>query len=473
MLRKRLGSGSAADVYLAEHALLPGRLAVVKRFRGARAGEALRREAACVAALASPFVVRLAGGDLSADPPYLTYEHVPGEALRTRLERGRTLTPAAGVRLLLEVLAGLAHAHERGFVHGDVKPENVLMSDEGRAVLLDFGLGSATRFRCEDAEDRLVLSVSDTATLGALEGTLPYLAPERLRRSPPAPAGDVYACGVLIFEVLAGRLPGPGDTLAQACPAAPQALDVFLARSYCHVDRRFVDARQALEWLRGALDAPGPEQPEPAATASSEGRIERLAERARLGELPPERLRLAAYLGDREATAALGRDAPPAQHPLDPTDVGRWVEALGRARLRPGTSGGSFVAWSREAYTRAAIAAARTLLPFVEPAHADRCRRAIDEHEAWLRCPCDPCRARALRAAADVSPLKPARPPLDPMAARIAVRRLARVLGAVESVDRAASDVARLAAIVVSPATVVAKVREALVPWALEASAPP
>lgn len=471
MLRKRLGSGSAADVFLAEHALLPGRLAVVKRFRGARAGEALRREAACVAALTSPFVVRLAGGDLLADPPYLTYEHVPGEALRTRLDRTRTLSPAVGLRLLTEVLAGLAHAHERGFVHGDVKPENVLMSEEGRAVLLDFGLGSATRFRCEDTEDRLVLSVSDTAALGALEGTLPYLAPERLRRSPPAPTGDVYACGVLIFEVLTGRLPGPGDTLARACPAAPEALDVFLARSYCHVDRRFVDARQALEWLRSSLDERdadvGREPPAPAASESQVLRVDRLTERARLGDLPADRLRLAAYLGDPDARAALGKDAPRVEVPLDPTAVGRWVEALGRARLRSGD--GPFAPWAREAYVRAALAAARALLPFVEPAHADRTRRAVDEHEAWLRCPCDPCRVRALRAAADVSPLKPVVPPLDPMAARIAVRRLARVLGAPAAADRAASDVARLAAIVASPGTVVATVRDALVPWALGA----
>jgi serine/threonine protein kinase len=439
-------------VFLAEHALLAGRHVVVKRFRGARAGEALRREAACVAKLASPFVVRLAGGDLAADPPYLLYEHTPGETLRARLTTGR-LAPDAAVALVADLLAGLAHAHERELVHGDVKPENVLVTDEGRALLLDFGLGSATRLRCDEGEEALELSIGDTGRLGALEGTLPYLAPERLKRGPPTPAADVYACGVVLFEALAGRLPGPGDTLARSAPAAPRALDELLARSYCHVDRRFPDARQALAWLRASL--PGAVRadhaaPEPAPPSAADA--------------PPDRLRLAAYLGDAAAVERLGEDAP-AIIGIDQSTITRWTEALGRARLR--AREGPFTPWAREAYVRAAIAVAKTVLDLVEPEQQAKARATIDAHEAWLRCPCEGCRIAALRAAGDVPGAKPKGPPLDPAAARAVMRRLARVVGSKDAPDQAAGDAARLAALIAGPDVVAHAIREALVPWAL------
>ncbi len=293
--------------------------------------------------------------------------------------------------------------------------------------------------------------------LGALEGTLPYLAPERLQRDAPSPAADVFACGVLLFEALTGRLPAPGDVLSRVRPDAPEALDVFLARTYCHIDRRLPDAASALAWLFAELPAP-PSAPAPVTRAAP----------ARVDDVPRDRLRLAAYLGHRPALEALGGDAPARAAPADPTAVGLWVEGLGRDRLRAGD--GRLASWARQACARAALAAVRLVLPQVEAAHAEAARRAVDLHDAWCRCPCERCLDRALRAAAAVSAARPAAPPLDGMAARVAVRRLARVIATREAFDRAAGDVARLVAILASAPAVQRAVEEALVPWALAAT---
>jgi serine/threonine-protein kinase len=141
--------------------------------------------------------------------PYLAARYVEGESLAERLERGR-LSPGELVRLAAEIGSALDALHERGLVHRDVKPANVIVEPDGTAVLTDFGLARG--------EADTVLT-----TPGRLSGTIDYVAPELIRGSPATPASDVYALGCLTYECLAGAPPFGDRPVAEAALAHLEA----------------------------------------------------------------------------------------------------------------------------------------------------------------------------------------------------------------------------------------------------------
>ncbi|CAN5560403.1 Stk1 family PASTA domain-containing Ser/Thr kinase [soil metagenome] len=166
------------------------------------------REARSAARLSHPNVVAVydqgsdQGGDGSGDRSvvYLAMEYVEGRTLRDVLrERGR-LTPREAFTVLEPVLAALGAAHQAGIVHRDVKPENVLMADDGRVKVADFGLA------------RAMTSLSNATTRSVLIGTVAYLSPEQVDRGIADPRSDVYATGILLFEMLTGAPPHTGET---------------------------------------------------------------------------------------------------------------------------------------------------------------------------------------------------------------------------------------------------------------------
>jgi eukaryotic-like serine/threonine-protein kinase len=204
--RYRVGSwiarGGMATVYLGTdtkldrtvalkiaHPELAGDPEFARRFTG---------EARSVARLSSPNVVHVYDQGADAGLLYLAMEYVPGRTLRELLrERGR-LAPAEALGVFQGVLAGLAAAHRAGIVHRDVKPENVLIGDGGIVKVADFGLARATA------------GPSHTRT-GMLIGTAAYLAPEQVTRSAADARSDVYASGVMLFEMLTGVQPHTGE----------------------------------------------------------------------------------------------------------------------------------------------------------------------------------------------------------------------------------------------------------------------
>ncbi|MCH0542576.1 Stk1 family PASTA domain-containing Ser/Thr kinase [Streptomyces sp. MUM 203J] len=159
------------------------------------------REAKSVARLAHPNVVGVFDQGTDGGYVFLAMEYVPGCTLRDVLTERVALSPRAALDVLEPVLAALGAAHRAGFVHRDMKPENVLIGDDGRVKVADFGLVRAVG--------------TATATTGSLLGTASYLAPEQIEHGTADTRTDVYACGVVLYEMLTGAKPHTGDTPAQ------------------------------------------------------------------------------------------------------------------------------------------------------------------------------------------------------------------------------------------------------------------
>src|SRR5215831_34085 len=270
--RYRVGSwiarGGMATVYLGTdtkldrtvalkvaHAELAGDPEFARRFTG---------EARSVARLSSPNVVGVYDQGSDGDLLYLVMEYVPGRTLRELLrERGR-LGPREALDIISAVLTGLAAAHQAGIEHRDVKPENVLLGDGNTVKVADFGLARAAS------------RASHTRT-GMIIGTAAYLAPEQVSRSVSDARTDVYAAGVMLYEMLTGAQPHTEDTpLAVAhkhvsdpvpapssvVPGLPPSLDALVALATSRdPDLRPADAGQFLHAIteaRAGLPLGGP-----------------------------------------------------------------------------------------------------------------------------------------------------------------------------------------------------------------------
>jgi serine/threonine-protein kinase len=159
------------------------------------------REAKSVARLAHPNVVQVFDQGADGSYVYLAMEYIAGCTLRDVLRERGALQPRAALDILEPVLAALGAAHRAGFVHRDMKPENVLIGDDGRVKVADFGLVRAVD--------------TVTSTTGAVLGTVSYLAPEQIEHGTADTRVDVYACGVVLYEMLTGAKPYTGDSPAQ------------------------------------------------------------------------------------------------------------------------------------------------------------------------------------------------------------------------------------------------------------------
>ena len=201
-----LARGGMATVYTATDTRLD-RVVAVKVMRPALAEDPdfvarFAREARAAARLSSPEVVAVhdQGTDATTGTAYLVMEYVAGRTLRDVIRESGPLSPSRALSLLEPVLRALAAAHAAGLVHRDVKPENVLLGDDGRVKVADFGLA------------RAVETSNLTATTGLLIGTVAYLAPEQVEHGTADPRTDVYAAGILLWEMLTGTPPYAGDS---------------------------------------------------------------------------------------------------------------------------------------------------------------------------------------------------------------------------------------------------------------------
>ena len=199
----RIAHGGMATVYLAMDTRLDREVALkVMHAELARDDDFVRRfigEAKSVARLSHQNVVAVF--DQGADGPllYLAMEYVPGRTLKEMLQDKGRLPAAMALEIMTGVLGGLAAAHASGIVHRDVKPENVLLTADGRIKVADFGLARA-------------LTAAGHTRTGLLIGTVAYVPPEQVTGASTGPRGDVYSAGVMLFQMLTGRLPFTGDT---------------------------------------------------------------------------------------------------------------------------------------------------------------------------------------------------------------------------------------------------------------------
>ena len=204
-----LGCGGMGRVYLARDAKLRRVVALKLVNPEYQNTEDLLREAQLAASLDHPSICRVHGVGYYRGDPFLVMEHVRGIPLSKAIRASRVLSFATVRRYALAILDGIAHAHTRGIIHGDLKSSNVMVGPDGHITILDFGLAvrlDAARGFGDDYETTRLSPCSCAA------GTMPYMAPEIIRGQPPSVASDVWALGVLLFEMATGRRPFTGST---------------------------------------------------------------------------------------------------------------------------------------------------------------------------------------------------------------------------------------------------------------------
>jgi eukaryotic-like serine/threonine-protein kinase len=203
LVRSRIAHGGMATVYLATDTRLDRQVALkVMHAELARDADFVGRfigEAKSVARLSHPNIVGVFDQGSDGQFLYLSMEYVPGRTLRSLLRERGWLTWGEALEVMDPLLAGLAAAHQAGIVHRDVKPENVLLTPDGRVKVVDFGLARAQ-------------AAAGNTRAGLIIGTVAYIAPEQVTGGVTDVRTDVYAAGVLLFEMLTGRQPYTGDS---------------------------------------------------------------------------------------------------------------------------------------------------------------------------------------------------------------------------------------------------------------------
>ncbi|HET7225924.1 MAG TPA: serine/threonine-protein kinase [Candidatus Eisenbacteria bacterium] len=253
-----LGAGGMGEVYRARDPRLEREVAIKVLPEALRAdADALarfRREARAVAALAHPNLLAIHDVGAEGGFAYAVTELLEGTTLRQRIVPGG-LPVAQALELARPLALGLAAAHDKGIVHRDLKPENVFVTRDGHVKVLDFGL--AKRTMPDDAAASALATASLATAPGMVVGTIGYMAPEQLRAEPAGPAADVFAWGVIAYELLAGHRPFAGATWAEAAASVlhadpaplagrdvPAALDAVVMRCLAKDPAaRFADGR--------------------------------------------------------------------------------------------------------------------------------------------------------------------------------------------------------------------------------------
>ena len=265
----RIGAGGVGDVYRARDTRL-GRTVAIKVLKAGVAGDPVRRsrflqDAEAAAALSHPNIAALYEIGEDQDQLFLVFEFVPGETLKSVIA-GRPLNPRRAIGHAVQIADALADAHAQGIVHRDICSGNVIITPKGNAKVLDFGLAAWTAGGAE--RDRAAQPPSTTAaSAGTPHGTVAYMSPEQARGEQVDDRTDIFSLGVVMFEMLTGRLPFSAATPAaltrligeQAAPApsavnksVPAELDTIVGQAMGKaVDQRPASAATLAAELRG------------------------------------------------------------------------------------------------------------------------------------------------------------------------------------------------------------------------------
>ncbi|MDQ4041247.1 MAG: protein kinase, partial [Actinomycetota bacterium] len=199
---RRIGSGGMADVYCAQDLQLGRKVALKLLYRRFAEDEEFverfKREASSAAGLQHPHVVGVYDRGEWDGTYYIAMEYLEGRSLKQILQEEGPLAPERAVDVVLQILQAARFAHQRGIVHRDIKPHNVILDDEGRAKVTDFGIARA--------------GASDMTETGSIMGTAQYLSPEQAQGHAVGPRSDLYAIGIVLYELLCGRVPFDGDS---------------------------------------------------------------------------------------------------------------------------------------------------------------------------------------------------------------------------------------------------------------------
>ncbi|HHV94577.1 MAG TPA: Stk1 family PASTA domain-containing Ser/Thr kinase [Firmicutes bacterium] len=257
-IRERIGEGGMAVVYKAKDKLLH-RCVAVKVLREQYASdedfvERFRREAQAAASLSHPNVVNIYDVGEIGNTHYIVMEYVPGINLKELIRREGKLSPERSVSIAIQVAAALGHAHRKHLVHRDIKPHNILITPEGNVKVTDFGIARA-------------MSTATLTQTGQVIGSVHYFSPEQARGGVTSEQSDIYSLGIVLYEMLTGKVPFTGETpIAVALqqlqdpvpspreidPTIPKSLDSVILKALAKDPKnRF---RSAEEFIRALQD---------------------------------------------------------------------------------------------------------------------------------------------------------------------------------------------------------------------------
>jgi beta-lactam-binding protein with PASTA domain/tRNA A-37 threonylcarbamoyl transferase component Bud32 len=257
----RVGSGGMAEVYCAQDLQLGRKVALKVLYRRFAEDqefvERFRREASSAAGLQHQHVVSVYDRGEYDGTYYIAMEYLDGRSLKTIIREEAPLEPDRAIDLAIQVLRAARFAHRRGIIHRDFKPQNVIVDAEGRAKVTDFGIARA--------------GASDMTQTGSIMGTAQYLSPEQAQGEAVSAASDLYSIGIIVYEMLTGRVPFEGQSAVTIAlkqvneppvppsaynPAVSPALEAAVLRALeKHPALRYQDADEfiaALEDARGA-----------------------------------------------------------------------------------------------------------------------------------------------------------------------------------------------------------------------------
>jgi serine/threonine protein kinase len=251
-----IGSGSMGTVYKAQDTFL-GRFAAIKLIaekylEDREALQRFEREGQAASALVHPNICTVFETGRWRSRPFLAMEYLEGATLSERIQAGR-LPPAEALPIAMQVLSALEAAHKAGIVHRDIKPGNLLLTRRGAVKVLDFGLAKMKNRHAAALAATLrpgeeMPTVATFVTLpGTVLGTLAYMAPEQFSGESVDGRADLYSCGVVLHEMLTGRLPVFGAPTGGLPPRVAQVISRLMALDRNARYRDAAEARQALQ----------------------------------------------------------------------------------------------------------------------------------------------------------------------------------------------------------------------------------
>lgn len=260
LLKDLIGQGGMADVYLAEDTILK-RTVAVKVMRSSLTGDSIyvtrfHREASAAASLSHKNIVEIYDVGEDGDDYYIVMEYVPGQTLKELIHKRGALHYVEAVDILKQVVSATAKAHSMGIVHRDLKPQNILVTDSGVVKIADFGIAS-------------IQSLSQVTQTDTIMGSLHYLAPEIARGEKATAQSDIYALGIVFYELLRGDVPFNGespvnialkhmrDDIPSVCqfnPSIPQSVENIIIKATAkNIKDRYQTAQDMFDDLSTCL----------------------------------------------------------------------------------------------------------------------------------------------------------------------------------------------------------------------------
>jgi eukaryotic-like serine/threonine-protein kinase len=302
-LERKIGSGGMADVYLAVDESL-GRQVAIKILSDRYASDAgfverFRREASAAASLNHPNIVAVYDRGEAEGTYYIAMEFLDGPTLKDEITRRAPLPEAEAIAFATQALDALDFAHRRGVIHRDVKPHNMVMTEDGRLKVTDFGIARAG-------------NAQQMTEVGSIVGTAQYLSPEQARGHAVGPQSDLYSMGIVLYEMLTGELPFTGGSAVEI--AMKQVSDT---PPPLHDQNRLVSPAMEQVVMRALAKDPALRYPSARAMADELRRVGR-GGAASSETVQATRVISAAEAARAESATSVLRPAPPAEPPAGP-----------------------------------------------------------------------------------------------------------------------------------------------------------